>query len=201
MRLCVLAVLAALVGCGDMDRGVNPPLRPGARNAGYDLAEINASGGRSDVLILVAFSGGGKRSAAFSHGTLRGMRHVPVRLGGPPSTLLAEVDQIGGVSGGSFSAAHYALYGERSFQTFPQDFLHRDIAAYVWGTYLLPWQWGWLANPGVGTNDRMTEVMTTSFSAAPASGIWWRAVARDCRSAPPTSRAARPSPSCRMPST
>ncbi|BDG74304.1 lipoprotein [Roseomonas fluvialis] len=151
-------MLAALCGCSDVDRGINPPLQQGTRNSGYDLSEINASGGRSDILILVAFSGGGKRSAAFSHGALRGMRHVPVRLGGPPSTLLAEIDQIGGVSGGSFSAAHYALYGERSFETFPQDFLHRDIAAYVWGTYLLPWQWGWLASPGVGTNDRMTEV-------------------------------------------
>ncbi len=154
----MLALLLALLGCADPDRGINPPLSPGARNHGYGLDEVNASGGRSDVLIFVAFSGGGKRSAAFSHGALRGMRQVPVDLGGPPSTLLAEIDQIAGVSGGSFTAAHFALYGERSFETFPQEFLHRDIAAFVWGTYLLPWQWGWLWDPAVGTNDRMTEV-------------------------------------------
>ncbi|MBR0679342.1 patatin-like phospholipase family protein [Roseomonas eburnea] len=157
-RLGALALVLAVLGCAGADRGINPALAPGARNDGYGLDEVNASGGRSDVLIFVAFSGGGKRSAAFAHGALRGMREVPVHLGGPPSNLLAEIDQIAGVSGGSFTAAHYALYGERSFQTFPGEFLHRDIAAYVWGTYLLPWQWGWLVDPAVGTNDRMTEV-------------------------------------------
>ena len=141
-----------------MDRGINPPLAPDTRNLGYGLAEINALSGRSDLLILVAFSGGGMRSAAFAHGALRGMRDVPVTLGAPSSTLLAEVDQVAGVSGGSFTAAHYALHGARSFDTFPESFLYRDISSYVWGTYFLPWQWGWLIDPYVGTNDRMTEV-------------------------------------------
>lgn len=154
----MLAALLVLLGCAGADRLPNPPLARGARNAGYGLAEINASGGRPDLLVFVAFSGGGKRSAAFGHGVLRGMRDVPVNLGGPPSNLLAEVDQVAGVSGGSFTAAHYALYHEASFETFPGEFLYRDIAAYVWGTYVLPWQWGWLVDPGVGTNDRMAGV-------------------------------------------
>ena len=34
----------------------------------------------------------------------------------------------------------------------------RIIEAYIWGTYLLPWNWDWLVNPLVGTNDRMTQV-------------------------------------------
>lgn len=152
-----LLALLALLGCSSADRGINPALARGGRNAGYDLAELNATSGRADLLILVAMSGGGKRSAAFAHGVLRGMRDV--RVGdGPPSNLLAEIDQVAGVSGGSFTAAHYALYGERSFETFPAEFLHRDIAAYVWGTYVLPWQWGWLVDPYIGTNDRMAEV-------------------------------------------
>jgi polar amino acid transport system substrate-binding protein len=50
------------------------------------------------------------------------------------------------------------LYGEKSFATFPDDFLYRDIEAYVWGTFLLPWNWDWIVNPLVGTNDRMTQV-------------------------------------------
>lgn len=157
-HLGALVVLLSLLGCASPDRGINPPLPPGARNAGYGLAEVNAASGRPDLLVLVAFSGGGKRSAAFAHGALRGMRDVPVNLGGPPSDLLAEVDQLAGVSGGSFTAAHYALYGPQSFESFPEEFLYRDISAYVWGTYMLPWQWGWLIDPYVGTNDRMTGV-------------------------------------------
>lgn len=137
----------------------NPPLAPGTSNRGYDLAEMNAASGRADLLVLVGISGGGKRSAAFAHGALRGTRGVPVTLpGGPPSTLLAEIDQIAGVSGGAFAAAHLALHGERSFATFPDAFLYRDVAAYVWGTYVLPWNWGWLVDPHTGTNDRMAEV-------------------------------------------
>lgn len=152
-----LFALLMLAACAGGDRGINPALPRGSRNLGYDLAEMNASSGRADLLIFVALSGGGKRSAAFAHGVLRGMRAVPVG-DGPPSTLLAEIDQIAGVSGGSFTAAHYALNGEASFETFPREFLHRDVAAYVWGTYVLPWQWGWLVDPYVGTNDRMAGV-------------------------------------------
>ena len=81
---------------------------------------------------------------------------------GPPrrkdSTLLDEIDLLAGVSGGSFPAAYYGLYGEKSFDTFPDDFLYRDIEAYIWGTFLLPWNWDWIFNPLVGTNDRMTQV-------------------------------------------
>ncbi|WP_188971148.1 patatin-like phospholipase family protein [Neoroseomonas lacus] len=156
--LGALLALLALLGCVNPDRGINPPLPRGARNDGYGLAEINASSGRADLLVLVAFSGGGKRSAAFAHGALRAMRDVPVSLGGPPSNLLEEVDQLAGVSGGSFTAAHYALYGKQSFETFPEAFLYRNFFDYVWGTYFLPWQWGWLIDPYVGTNDRMTGV-------------------------------------------
>ena len=86
------------------------------------------------------------------------MREIHVRPEGKDSTLLEEVDQLAGVSGGAFPAAHFGLYGAKSFETFPEEFLYPDIEAYVWGTFLLPWNWDWLVNPLVGTNDRMTEI-------------------------------------------
>lgn len=113
----------------------------------------------SDLLVFVAFSGGGKRSAAFAHGALRGLRAIPVQ---PPGRagwrMLDDVDYISGVSGGSFPAAHYGLFRERHFETFDADFLKRDINAFIYGIYLLPWNWDWLANPLVGTNDYMAQV-------------------------------------------
>ena len=113
----------------------------------------------SDLLLFVTFSGGGKRSAAFGHGALRGMRDITMqRPDGSTVTLLNALDYLAGVSGGSFPAAHYGLYRNRSFDTFPTDFLHQDINAYIWGIYLLPWHWGWLADPVVGTNDFMAHV-------------------------------------------
>jgi NTE family protein len=137
---------------------MNEPLRSAAGNTEYRLADVNRLGGAESALVLVALSGGGKRSAAFAFGVLRGMREIQVRPEGKDSTLLDEVDQLAGVSGGAFPAAHFGLYGTKSFETFPDEFLYPDIEAYIWGTFLLPWNWDWLVNPLVGTNDRMTEV-------------------------------------------
>lgn len=151
--------LLALGACASAQVDTNRPLASGASNRVNRLIDANVAGGRADMLVLVSFSGGGKRSAAFGHGVLRGMRDVPVGPAGQPtSTLLQEVDQVAGVSGGSFPAAHFALYGEESFVTFPEQFLNVDINSYIFGTYLLPWHWEWLVNPLYGTNDRMAEI-------------------------------------------
>jgi NTE family protein len=113
---------------------------------------------QGEVVFIMAFSGGGKRSAAFAHGVLRGLRQIPVVENGRTRSLLDELDYIAAVSGGSFPAMHYGLYHDRSFEIFPREFLKVDINAYVYGTYLLPWNWEWLVNPFYGTNDRMAEV-------------------------------------------
>src|ERR1700758_4222311 len=76
--------------------------------------------------------GGGKRSAAFAHGVLRGLRQIPVIEDGRTRSLLDELDYIASVSGGSFPAAHYGLYREKSFETFPREFLKGDINAFVY---------------------------------------------------------------------
>ena len=41
--------------------------------------------------------------------------------------LLDEVDFISSVSGGSFTAAYYGLYGDRIFDDFEEVFLRRDV--------------------------------------------------------------------------
>jgi NTE family protein len=33
-----------------------------------------------------------------------------------------------------------------------------DINSYIWGIYLLPWNWSWLLDPATGTNDYMAGV-------------------------------------------
>jgi NTE family protein len=113
---------------------------------------------KGEIFLALAFSGGGKRSAAFAHGALRGLRAIPVTENGRVRPLLDEVDYIASVSGGSFPAMHYGLYRDKSFETFTHDFLKRDINAYIWGIYLLPWNWEWLINPYFGTNDAIAEV-------------------------------------------
>jgi NTE family protein len=159
-RLQVLGVVAVFLlgGCASLAVTMNEPLRSNAGNAEYRLLDINRQGGDESALVMAALSGGGKRSAAFGFGVLRGMRDIHVRPAGRDSTLLDEVDLLAGVSGGSFPVAHFGLYGSKSFETFPDEFLYPNIEAYIWGTFLLPWNWGWVFNPLVGTNDRMTQI-------------------------------------------
>lgn len=152
-----LALLAVLLPAACATAPVpNAPLASPAANRGYDLLDANLRGGRADLLVLLSFSGGGKRSSAFAHGALRAMRALP--MPGGAGRLLDEVDQIAAVSGGSFTAAHLALHGEAHFTRFGPDFLDRDIEAYLWGSHLLPWTWSapWAAPRG--SNDRMAEV-------------------------------------------
>jgi NTE family protein len=153
----LISLLLSAAGCS-LNAPMNEPLHSAAGNAEYRLLDVNRSGGAESALVLVALSGGGKRSAAFAFGVLRGMADIPVRPNGAHNTLLDEIDMLAGVSGGSFPAAHFALYGRKSFDTFPEEFLYADIEAYIWGTFLLPWNWDWIFNPLVGTNDRMTWV-------------------------------------------
>lgn len=167
----LLVALGLLAGCQSLTVPMNQPLPMNAAGepdfaANYGLAGIlsgEAAGegpaARSDLLVFVTFSGGGKRSSAFGHGALRGLRAIPVRPPGEAGwSLLDDVDYLAGVSGGSFPAAHYGLHRARHFETFRQDFLTQDINSYIFGTYLLPWNWDWLVNPLVGTNDYMARV-------------------------------------------
>src|SRR5262245_22864686 len=106
----------------------------------------------------MASSGGGKRSAAFSYGVLRGLRDFQISIDGHDRRLLDEVDTIAAVSGGSFPAAYYGLHRDRLFTDFDKDFPKQDIEAYIWGIYTMPWKWEWWLNSRYGTSDEMAEV-------------------------------------------
>ena len=108
-----------------------------------------------DLLVLVAMSGGGKRSAAYSYGALKGMREVVVPSSYGQRSLLSSLDAISGVSGGSFTAAYYGLYREATFGRYETDFLYLDTDGEIKSVYLLPWNWGWAVDADVGTNDYM----------------------------------------------
>ena len=110
------------------------------------------------TLVILAFSGGGKRSSAFSYGAMRGLRDYMIELNGRQRPLLDEVDVITSVSGGSFTAAYYGLHGDAMFADYEQAFLKQDINSFIYGTYLLPWNWQWMMNSRYGTNDRMQEI-------------------------------------------
>mgnify|MGYP006143351679 CR=1 FL=1 len=62
-------------------------------DGGYRLTAMKQSGA-PELLMMLTFSGGGKRSSAFSYGVLRGLRDIPIRIDGQEHRLLDEVSGI-----------------------------------------------------------------------------------------------------------
>ena len=125
-------------------------------------------------------SGGGKRSASFGYGALKGMRQVRCSaLLAVQSPLLHQVSAIAGVSGGSFPAAYYGLYHDAAFGRFETDFLYQDTESYIWGIVLLPWNWTWLGRSARSApTTSWSACMTAPCSMAPRIATWPSAAVR-----------------------
>lgn len=118
--------IAATMSCtGCAHRIWNAPLDAQATADRYEFRNRLPKNSQ-DTFVVLAFSGGGTRAAAFSYGVLETLRDTTVEIDGAPRRLLDEVDVITSVSGGSYTAAYYGLYGDRIFTDFKRDFLYRD---------------------------------------------------------------------------
>lgn len=140
-------------------RPVNPPIAQTDPHAGYRLESRQAQVRNKDNLVILAFSGGGTRAAAFSYGALEFLRRTEIEgAGGKRVRLLDEVDVITGVSGGSFTALSYGLYGERLFADYEQRFLKRDVQGELISRFLRPSYWGKLWSTGWGRSELAAEL-------------------------------------------
>ena len=151
-RTLVLAAVA-LVVAGCASRPVNPPIEAAARTYGYRTEGRDIQGAARDTMVVLAFSGGGTRAAAFSFGVLEELRRTEVVIDGRRGRLLDEVDAITGVSGGSFTALAYALYGEKLFAEYESRFLKRDVQGTLVARFLSPQNWVSLASDGWGRSE------------------------------------------------
>src|SRR5262249_31091526 len=120
------AIALAALGCGTYFR-VNRPLEHWDGNQGY-RNELHARSDASDeLLLMLAFSGGGTRAAAFAYGVLEELAVTHVAFDGRVRSLVDEIDQVSSVSGGSFTAAYLGLHGRKIFDDFPERFLERNV--------------------------------------------------------------------------
>ena len=71
-RVAALVALIALAGCAT--RPVNPPIAHADPDVGYRFATRHPPLEKPDTLVILAFSGGGTRAAAFSYGVLEFLR-------------------------------------------------------------------------------------------------------------------------------
>jgi len=140
MMLSLACLFALLHGCSASYP--NLPLERFDTSAGYRFDTLSTGSKNSDdVFICLTFSGGGTRAAAFAYGVLIGLRDTPITEGGS-RRLLDEVDLISSVSGGSFTAMAYALWGDETFDgRFEEKFLRNDIERALLGKALNPANW------------------------------------------------------------
>jgi NTE family protein len=155
--LSILALLLLLGGCAT--RPINPPITQVNADAGYTFETRQKHFKSRENLVVLAFSGGGTRAAAFSYGVLEFLRRTEVA--GPNGTkarLLDGVDVITGVSGGSFTALGYGLYGDKLFADYEQRFLKRNVQGELIARVLNPTNWGNLLSTGWGRSETAAQL-------------------------------------------
>lgn len=151
--------IAFLSGCAS--RPVNPRLEVADPTNGYRLEVRQARETERDreTLVILAFSGGGTRAASFSYGVLEFLRNSTITdAEGRSIRLIDSVDVITGVSGGSFTALSYGLYGDRLFSEYESRFLKRNVQGALTKRTMNPLNWPMIWSKGVGRSELASEL-------------------------------------------
>jgi NTE family protein len=123
----IVACAALVVGCSQVihNEPINVPLAGDVKESDVALGnDVNTY--YDDMVIALAFSGGGTRAAAFSFGVLQGFDDTHVQTQAANLSLSDHIDFVSGVSGGSILAAYYGLKKRAALNDFKQRFLLRN---------------------------------------------------------------------------
>lgn len=156
-NLSILLLTSALFTSGCVHYRLNEPLRTVNPGSGYRFDAVTPRGGSDDTLLMLAFSGGGTRAAALSYGVLEELRNTQIGPAGKQHRLLDDVGLVSSVSGGSFTAAYYALWGDRIFTDFEPRFLKKRVQTGLLLRTLAPWNQIRLASPRFSRSDLAAE--------------------------------------------
>lgn len=121
--------------------------------------------GKKDMLMILAFSGGGSRAAYWSASTMLRLEQV---FNGKPN-LLKEVDAISSVSGGGLPAAYYAISTEPGVESeHDRVWDEKTVKNIMTQDYILRWigNWFWpgnIAKYWFSAYDR-TDIMAQTFA-------------------------------------
>ncbi len=121
-------------------------------NDGYYLSN-SVSNGSDSLFLVLSFSGGGTRAATLAYGVLEKLKQTEIEIDGQKKSLLDEVDLITSVSGGSFTAAYYGLYGDQIFQDYEDKFLRHNFQLDLYQLLLSPWHWPNLSTSAFDRSD------------------------------------------------
>ena len=155
--LVLLVVAMAIAGCAT--RPINERISRVDPHSGYRPYLLIPKRQNNDphTLLVLSFSGGGTRAAAFSYGLLEELRRTELVVDGRSRRLIDEVDLMTGVSGGSFTALAYALLEERLFSEYERRFLERDVQGDLLARSLNPLNWWRFIGGSAGRSELAAE--------------------------------------------
>jgi NTE family protein len=140
IRLLLVTLIVAIQGCS-AHFPINAALATDSVSTPYYLHKKYNPARSDELLVILAFSGGGMRASALSYGVLKALDEIPINLQDNPQSLLDEVDLISSVSGGSFTAAYFGLFGKKILQDYEHDFLKYNIEGALLLRLLNPKYW------------------------------------------------------------
>ncbi len=120
-----LMIGLGVAGCASPPR--NQPIAESDFNFDYGYRQADRSDQvLAQTFVVATFSGGGSRAGALAEGMLREFAATPLPSG---RSLVDEIDLISSVSGGSVTAANFALYGTEGFAHYEEKYLRTDLMA------------------------------------------------------------------------
>src|SRR6188768_659831 len=101
LKRSILFLISSLLISGCAHYPVNAPLQRASSGprGGYRFESMAAKDQSDDLLLMLAFSGGGTRAAALSYGVLEQLRDTKLGSVRTEHQLLDDVDLISSVSG------------------------------------------------------------------------------------------------------
>jgi NTE family protein len=151
-----------LSGCEYVRPTLNAPLQQWDPQYGYRFRNLAPpeEGNSDSMLFVVAFSGGGTRASTLAFGALRELARQTITWEGKQKRLLDELDIIYALSGGTFTGAYYALFGDRIFHDFEAKFLRKDWESELKKRVIRsPSNWFRLWSPYFGRSHIMAELL------------------------------------------
>ena len=152
LSMCVVCLALTISACANLT-AVDKPLSQWTPEVDQRLGERMAGDRSTELLVLMAFSGGGTRAASFSYGVLKALAATEITTENGPRSLLHEIDVISSVSGGSFTSAYYGLRGDRIFEDFEDRFLRKNVQGALIGQVFNPLNWVRLLSSSYGKSD------------------------------------------------
>lgn len=127
MRLSISLITAALFtlsACASKDSGPINGHETTLQSKRTDY--IADPGDDGSTVVVLAFSGGGTRSAAFAYGVLQALDEITIDEYPYKRRLIEDVRLVSGASGGAVTAAYFGMAGADHYQDFREKFLYAD---------------------------------------------------------------------------